>query len=299
MTLDWIAVDWGTTNLRAWAMNRSGEVLGETHSGAGMSSARETGFETALLASISDWLSPGGTTLILAAGMVGARQGWIEAPYCEVPCAGIPADQYTQAPASDSRLDVRILPGLCQSDPADVMRGEETQIFGFLSEDPGFEGAICLPGTHSKWVNVSEGQIFSFQSVMTGELFALLSEASVLQHSITQGWDDSAFLQGVQDGFETPRVLTGMLFEIRAKSLLAKTADGWAAARLSGLLIGAEIAGADIAGKSVALIGGDKLSERYATALKFAGFDPTLHDAGAASRKGLHTAHLSLTGDAR
>ena len=299
MTPDWIAVDWGTTNLRAWAMNRSGEVLAETRSSAGMSSAREIGFETALLASISDWLSPNGTTLVLAAGMVGARQGWIEAPYCEVPCAGVPADQYTQAPTSDPRLDVRILPGLCQSDPADVMRGEETQIFGFLSEDPGFEGVICLPGTHSKWVNVSEGQMHSFQSVMTGELFALLAKTSVLQHSITQGWDDSAFLQGVQNGLETPGALTGMLFEIRAKTLLSETTKGWAAARLSGLLIGAEIAGAGIAGKSVALISDEKLSARYATALKFSGFDPTLHDASAASRKGLHAAYLSLTGDSQ
>ena len=117
--------------------------------------------------------------------MVGARQGWIEAPYASVPCT--PATQTIAPECRDPRLEMHILAGIRQLHPPDVMRGEETQIAGVLLREPGFEGVICLPGTHTKWAEVAGGIITSFQTFMTGELFGLLSTQSVLRHSMSAG----------------------------------------------------------------------------------------------------------------
>ena len=110
--------------------------------------------------------------------MAGARQGWIEVPYNDAPCAPS-AVNATRAPKTrDPRLDVRIIAGVRQNDPApDVMRGEETQVAGILQQNPAFDGVICMPGTHTKWVRVSKGQIVRFQTCMTGEIFALIVDA--------------------------------------------------------------------------------------------------------------------------
>ena len=216
---DWIAVDWGTSNLRAWAMGEDGRVLGEASSDQGMLRVAPGAFEATLLALISDWLPADGSVLVLAAGMVGARQGWVEAPYATLPCSGVDPASIIEVAVRSPRLDMRILPGLCQQDPPDVMRGEETQIFGFLSAHPGFDGMICLPGTHSKWVQVRDGQVIRFHTALTGEMFALLSEQSVLKHSMSDGWDDAAFLDGMRAGMRRPENLTASLFAIRAASL--------------------------------------------------------------------------------
>ena len=292
---DWIAVDWGTTNLRVWAMGTGGAVLDHAASGQGMLHLAPDAFEPALLDLIGDWL-PDRKTLVLAAGMVGARQGWIEAPYAETPCTGVDPDRLVHAPTRDPRLDVRILPGLCQRDPADVMRGEETQIFGFLSAHPDFAGMICLPGTHSKWVQVSSGCVTGFHTAMTGELFDLLSSQSVLRHSMGRDWSDAAFLAGVSDGLHSPNRLTASLFAIRANSLLRDLEPGWGKARLSGLLIGAELAAAGVGESPVALIGGGDLTRLYSTALDAQGTRPLRFDAGQATRLGLTQAYLTLTG---
>ena len=296
ITPDWIAVDWGTSNLRAWAMSADGSVLAEASSDKGMLRVETGGFEEALLALVSDWLPSGETKTVLAAGMVGARQGWIEAPYAEVPCAGIDPGTMAQAPVEDPRLSVHILPGLCQREPADVMRGEETQIFGFLAEQTGFTGSICLPGTHSKWVEVSGGRVSGFHTAMTGELFELLSKQSVLKHSMDTEWSEAAFLDGVAVGLEAPGDLISSLFAIRAESLLRDPETGWGAARLSGLLIGAELASSVNTETSVALIGGGRMVDLYAAALSIRGIEALRFDAGRATRAGLTAAYQSLSG---
>ena len=127
-----------------------------------------------LLGLVGGWLAEGARTDVLICGMAGARGGWAEAPYAAVPCAPGPAS-FARAPTRDPRLAVRILPGLRQDTPADVMRGEETQLAGLLAAEPGFEGIACLPGTHTKWAHVSAGEVVSFASYMTGEIFALLA----------------------------------------------------------------------------------------------------------------------------
>ena len=263
---DWIAVDWGTSNVRAWAM-RAGQPIADATSDKGMGTLDPNGFEAALLDVIGDWLGSGPMPVI-ACGMLGAKQGWTEAPYARVPCPPVSAST-ARPPVTDPRLDVTILPGLSQAKPADVMRGEETQIAGFLAQTPGFDGVICLPGTHTKWAQISAGEVVSFRTFMTGELFALLSRHSVLRHSIGPGWDDDAFAQAVAEAMSRPEALAGRFFSLRAESLLSDLAPATARARLSGLLIGAGLAAARPywLGQRIALIGDDGLVGDYIAAL--------------------------------
>lgn len=267
---DWIAVDWGTSNLRAFAMGPGG-VLAQASSDEGMGKLARDQFEGALLWLIEGWLDAGKATPVIACGMVGARQGWVEAPYRAVPCLPVDKGGLMAVTVTDPRITMAIVPGLSQANPADVMRGEETQIAGALALDPGFDGVLCLPGTHSKWAQVSAGEVVSFQTMMTGEMFALLSGQSVLRHGMVgaTGWDEAAFDAGVSDALSRPERLAAMLFRLRAEGLLNGLSGDAAKARLSGLLIGAELAAARPywLGQKVSLIGADKLSAAYARAL--------------------------------
>jgi 2-dehydro-3-deoxygalactonokinase len=268
ITPAWIAVDWGTTNLRAWAMDAGGTVLAEAVSDDGMGKLTRDQFEPALLRLIGQWLV--GNPAILACGMVGSRQGWCEAPYRAVPCSPLDAGALVTVPTVDPRLAVRIAPGLKQVAPADVMRGEETQIAGALRLMPGYDGILCLPGTHSKWAQISAGEVVSFQTFMTGELFALLSQNSVLRHGMEGGgWDEAAFDTGLSDALSRPERIGARLFALRAEGLIAGLAPAAARSRLSGLLIGIELAAARPywLGQRVTLIGADALSAAYARAL--------------------------------
>ncbi len=266
---DWIAVDWGTSNLRVWAMGRDG-IMAEASSSEGMGGLSRDQFEPALLRLISPWLGKG-ITPVMACGMVGSRQGWFEAPYRSVPCLPLDRAALVRVPVQDPRMAVFIAPGLKQARPADVMRGEETQIAGALALFPGFDGVLCLPGTHSKWVHVSAGEVVSFQTFMTGELFAILSAQSVLRHGMAgTGWDETAFDGAMSDALSRPDRIAAKLFALRAESLIAGLNPEAARARLSGLLIGIELAAAKPywLGQPVALIGAKALSHHYARALK-------------------------------
>lgn len=269
MRADWIAVDWGTSNLRAWAMGPGGAIA-QGESPEGMGTLSRDGFEPALLRLIAPWLSGDRVTPVIACGMVGARQGWVEAAYRAVPCAPVSAAAMKVAPTTDSRIRVHIAPGLSQDRPADVMRGEETQIAGALALNPGFDGVLCLPGTHAKWAQVSAGEVVSFQTFLTGEMFALLSTQSVLRHGMAaEGFDGAAFDDGVADTLSRPNDLAARLFRLRAEGLLHGLSPLAARSRLSGLLIGAELAASKPywLGQPVALVGADGLSSAYARAL--------------------------------
>lgn len=283
-TPDWIAVDWGTSACRAWAMADDGRVLAEARSEQGMGSLAPDAFEPALVALIAGW----DRAPVLACGMVGARQGWTEAPYAAVPCAPA-AFRTVEPPTSDTDLSVTIVGGVSQAQPADVMRGEETQIAGVLATHSGFDGVLCLPGTHTKWVQVSAGEIVSFRTAMTGELFALLSTSSVLRHAIGEGWDDDAFAEAVADSLSRPEALAARLFSVRAESLLDGLAPGAARARVSGILIGAELAAMRPywLGQQVAIVGETALNSVYSRALSAQGLAPTTLPADQATRAGL------------
>lgn len=297
MTVEWIAVDWGTTNLRAFAMGRDG-IVAQAASDDGMGRLDRDGFEPALLRLIGPWLTDGRVMDVVACGMVGSRQGWHEAPYRAVPCTPLDPAALVTAPTRDGRIRVRLVPGLKQAQPADVMRGEETQIAGTLALMPGFDGVICLPGTHSKWVHVSAGDVVSFQTYLTGEMFALLSEASVLRHGMQGGgWDEAAFDTGVSDALSRPERIGARLFGIRAEGLIAGLSAAAARARLSGLLIGTELAAARPywLGQAVVIVGSEAISASYARALMGLGVAPRLVKGGDAVLAGLAATRAKVT----
>jgi 2-dehydro-3-deoxygalactonokinase len=281
--LDWIAVDWGTTALRVHAMGAAG-VLAEAASDRGMGVLARSEFEGALLSLVGGWLGEGPVE-VLACGMVGSRQGWHEAPYRQVPCAPVDAGSLVPVPVRDARLRLRIVPGLKQEAPPDVMRGEETQIAGAARD-----GVVCLPGTHAKWAEVSAGEVVSFQTFMTGELFALLTKQSVLRHGVAEeGEDGAAFDAAVSDALSRPEKVAARLFGLRAEGLLAGLSPVTARARLSGFLIGMELAGARPywLGRAVTLVGAPALCALYARALAAQGLAVAVLPARTATLAGL------------
>ncbi len=290
MQPDWIAVDWGTSNLRVWAMGPSG-ILAQAQSDAGMGKLARDQFEGALLDLIDAWLGPGATP-VFACGMVGSRQGWHEAPYRAVPCTPLDVAFAVTVPLRDPRISMKIAPGLKQASPYDVMRGEETQIAGAMALGAR-DGVICLPGTHSKWALISAGEVASFQTCMTGELFALLSEHSVLRHGMTgDGFEDAAFDIGLSDALSRPEKIAARLFSLRAEGLLGELAPAAARARLSGLLIGIELAATKPywLGQAITLVGAPAISTLYARALAMQGLSAQVLPATECTLAGLSQA---------
>lgn len=293
-------VDWGTSNFRIWLVDSQGEVLAERQSAEGMGSLERSAYPTVLESHLSAFgASP--DLPVVVAGMAGARTGWREAPYVETPAPLVGLFQHAIIPDGASR-PVYILPGICQrKDGAfDVMRGEETQLAGALEQ--GLDNAlICLPGTHSKWALVEDGQISRFTTVMTGELYNLISRQSILRLSVPEDGDAEAdldiFDQAVDQALQLGFALTSRLFSIRAEGLLSPGGNTGPAARLSGLLIGSEIAAIadDLKrhGKAY-LIGTGKLTRLYARAIARADGEAVMLDGGLLVRRGLLASALSL-----
>ncbi|MBO6727790.1 MAG: 2-dehydro-3-deoxygalactonokinase [Rhizobiaceae bacterium] len=276
-------------------MDRDDQVIEAAISEKGMAQLTPDEFEDALLDLVSPWLSDERDLLVVASGMVGAKQGWREAPYISVPC--VPAQDVTFAPTKHARLRVAILPGVSQSEPADVMRGEETQVLGFLDQFPVFSGVICLPGTHSKWVRIAGGKIVEFQAFVTGELYAAICAHTVLRHSLTgSGWRQSAFQDAVDDTLSAPEATAAALFRIRAEDLLRGTTPDIGQARLSGTLIGFELNAARRfwERERVVLLGSPDLCARYASALDRMGTRASTADIDACTLAGLKAAHKTL-----
>ncbi len=232
-----IAVDWGTSSFRLWVVGARGEVLASADAPFGMSRLKRSDFANVLEETLTK-LRIGPDVPAVICGMAGAAQGWCEAPYLSVPTQ---LDELGNGAVKvrGSLRDVRILPGVKQRSPANVMRGEETQIAGFLCQQPEFEGTVCLPGTHTKWVHVSDATIQDFETCMTGEQFAMFSERSVLSHSmILDGWSTPSFDEAVKTAAEDPASVSRRFFSIRANMLIADQTSAEARATLSGLLIG-------------------------------------------------------------
>lgn len=292
--VDWIAVDWGTTNLRVWMMGSDSIPFAQARSGKGMAGLASGEFEPALMELITPYLSDDQVTPVICAGMVGAREGWCEARYVATPCPPPDRTVAVNAEAHDPRISVTILPGIKQVSPPDVMRGEETQIAGVLREYPNFDGIICLPGTYTKWVHISAGEIISFQTFMTGEIFALLSEQSVLRHSVTSDdWDQKNYLTAISDAMARPQSVAAHLFGLRAGGLVGDLAAKTARSRLSGLLIGIELAAARPywLGQNVAIIGEDAVAELYRSALVEQGVPAAVREVADLTLAGLTAAY--------
>ncbi len=293
---NWIAVDWGTSHLRAWLVSDEGAVLANADNDQGMSKLTPDMFESTLIDLVGDWLPDTGRVDVIACGMVGSRQGWAEAPYRAVPCAVFDKGEMVTVPCNDPRLSVHIIPGIKQMTPPDVMRSEETQIAGFVANNPKFDGVLCLPGTHTKWVRISAEEVVSFETYMTGEMFGLLSQNSVLRHMIGDGWDQGAFQDAVAEAMSKPEKIAARLFTLRAGGLVADLSPDTARARLSGLLIGCEIASARPywLGQDVVLIGGGDLCAAYQTALAAQGAMVRLAEGGNTALIGLAAARKKM-----
>ncbi|MGY6563530.1 MAG: 2-dehydro-3-deoxygalactonokinase [Halomonadaceae bacterium] len=312
--LAWVAVDWGSSHLRAWAMDAQGAVLARGGSNQGMLALTPPAYEPALLKTIGDWLPASGRVPVWVCGMAGARQGWREAAYLPLPAR---LDQLARGavapPVCDPRLDVQLLPGLCQyADGAqrsfDVMRGEETQLAGLVAREPTFSGLACLPGTHAKWVWLEAGRVVRFATVLTGELYGLLAGQSVLRHSVADASLDEpdcreAFADAVREAASEPGRFSQRLFGLRAADLLDDSLpDGEVrrarlGARLSGLTIGLELSALtdELPGDTaVILIGNATLCDRYALALSTLGRSSRHLDGETAVLAGLELAGLGL-----
>jgi 2-dehydro-3-deoxygalactonokinase len=295
---DWIAADWGTTRLRVWAMSAADRPLARRESDRGMGGLTAERFEACFLEAIAGWHEPDAPIRAVICGMAGAREGWAEAGYRKVPADLRGEVAAVAAPVSRGGLAVRILPGLAQDRPADVMRGEETQIAGLLLERPDFDGLAVLPGTHTKWARVAEGRVRRFATAMTGELFQLLGRHSILSRSLDAGeaWDWAEFDQALDGAVADPAGLTRRLFGLRAEALLHALQPAGLRARLSAELIGAEIAAnlAEAKRLPIVLIGAEELSSLYARGLARVGIDSEIRSAEALTLAGLVAAWKGL-----
>jgi len=284
--------------MRAWLLDEAGEAVTEHRSDEGMTTAREIGFPVVLERALAALNARAGLPMI-ACGMVGAKQGWLEAPYTGIP-ASIAAILRGAVNVPGVSGDVRIVPGLAQrsADSPDVMRGEETQLAGAGLGTKG-RHIVCMPGTHSKWVVVEDGAVTGFHTWPTGELFAVLAQHSILRHSLGDKppaipENDPQFIASCERALNEGGDVMARLFAIRAGGLLHGLTAAGAAATLSGLLIGGEIASArrhvSPGDSKVVLIASGALAGLYRTALALSYGAVETVDADIAVRNGLFAA---------
>lgn len=278
-----IAVDWGTSSLRAYRLDASGTIVVRRRAEFGVMACRDR-FGAALAAQIDGWDDPD----IVLCGMIGSRQGWVEVPYVECAAGAVElAAGMTciEAPEFDGRR-LWFVPGMADrgSDVADVMRGEETQIVALLDAFGDGTHLVCLPGTHSKWVVVRDRAIASIATAMTGELYAVLRAHSTLGRLMGDGesrFDAPAFDEGLRRSAE-PGGLLHHLFGVRTAGLFDRLPAAALPSYLSGLLIGHEVRSSRIDARTpppeqVHLIGSEHLLEAYARALGALGIGVRRH----------------------
>jgi len=269
MTAVLIGVDWGTSAFRAFLLDAAGAILDRRSGPHGIMTVKGGDFAGVLAEQIGGWLREARVPVLMS-GMIGSRQGWLEAPYLTCPAGLLDlAAGLVRVPFEDAQ--VRLVPGLEVAGAAmrDVLRGEETQVFGALARLGTDSGRFLLPGTHSKWVLAEAGQIASFATYMTGEIFAAARGHTILGRLMQEGGGgDAVFLRGVREGAAagTPGSLLNRLFGVRTAGLFGEIAAADLPDYLSGLLIGAEIGDAGRQTGPVHIIASDALAERYRAA---------------------------------
>lgn len=267
-----IVVDWGSSNFRAFRFDAAGNLADRHQAQAGILTVQDGAFEALMMREIGQWITP--DSEILLSGMITSRNGWVETPYVEAPAtlADLAAGAVTRKASNGARL--LFLPGVCTRHPTpDVMRGEEIQVFGSLGDIQ--TAMLILPGTHSKWVNVTDGAIAGFRTFLTGECFALLRSQSIVGRLIPPGeraFDEKAFLAGVMMAQGAASIsLLNDVFTARSGALLGDFSPETIADRLSGMLVGHEIkAGLSLQAGAVdalILVGETELTARYQLAL--------------------------------
>ena len=294
-----LAIDWGSSSMRAALLDEAGAVLAERSAPRGMLTIATGGFAEVFEQQVGDWMDEPGTRCLMA-GMVGSKQGWVEAPYCACP-AGLDEIAATlqgvDAHPVRSGHRIAIVPGVsCERDDVpDVMRGEETQVFGALDLLGLDDGLFVLPGTHSKWVTVEGGRIREFTTVMSGEFYDLLRKHSILARTLgpadaAVAFDDAAFERGVGAALHGDSLLQ-TAFSVRTLALFERMGAAVLASYLSGLVIGEELrCRAMPRGTEVVVVGAPVLTRRFERALGLAGVASVLLG-DEASWRGLHVIH--------
>jgi len=272
-----IAVDWGTTSFRAYLLDAGGAVLDRVEAGRGVQSVEKGAHEKLLVELVQPWRSDGAGPPILLSGMIGSRQGWVEAPYVRAPAGLREVAAAIVTIDTETLGEIGIAPGVLVDGVGlgpDVMRGEETQIFGALAASGRAEGLFVLPGTHSKWARVEQGRIVSFATYMTGEAFAALREHTILARLMRAGEADAeGFAAGVSaaEKLAAPGDMLHAMFMTRTLGLFERLAPEQLSEYLSGLLIGAEILAASRGGGTATVIGSPALARRYREAGRLLG----------------------------
>lgn len=276
-----VGLDWGTTSCRAYLIGADGAVLERVTDGPGILKVENGAFGAWLDSMIGGWIATHGVMPVILSGMIGSRQGWREAPYAQCPAG---ADDVVRGLArfEHDGLAVALVPGLSTENGGmpDVMRGEETQIFGALAASARDEGLFLLPGTHSKWAEVAGGRIVSFRTFMTGEVFGALRDHTILGRLMKgDAADAESFARGVREGsvLTSAGALLNRLFATRTYGLMDRLAGAALADYLSGLLVGAEVAEATrLSNAPVTIVASAALAQRYTDALRLLGRESAL-----------------------
>lgn len=294
-----IGIDWGSSGLRAYRLAEDGSIVDLRVATSGIASLTPTDYPAVLRRHVGDWLEQMPAAIVLLSGMVGSRQGWREAVYAACPAAlGDVVDRLCPVDLGDGRV-VRIVPGLtCRTadNIPDVMRGEETQIFGLDDAD---DATVCLPGTHSKHVHVRGGRIVDFATAMTGEIFSQLRSHGLIAAMLQDPGDaesdpaQAAFAAGIARSGQ-PGGLLHHLFGVRTRRLFDEVCAAAGADYLSGILIGHELRATDWSGR-VIIVGSSALASRYRAAFAQLGIAADLAPDHAAAR-GLYRLSRLLLG---
>lgn len=284
-----IGIDWGTSSFRAVLMDAAGAALDQVAGPQGILAVPDGDFEGHLCRSIGHWLADHPDLPMITSGMITSRNGWVETPYLPMPLTEVALAAALVPHRLASGRVIHFVTGTAMN-PAgglpDVMRGEETEIIGHLAKSGGASDLFVLPGTHSKWADVQGGALIGFQTCMTGEVFALLCQHSILGRLMTTGQPDpDAFLRGVRTSGESQAGLLGRLFSARTLVLFERLGGDSVADYLSGLLVGEEFRAALVQhppGALLTIIGRGDLAARYHAAAEAFGYTARVAEPGLA-----------------
>ncbi len=292
MHKSFIALDWGTTSFRAYLVGANGAVKDQFASPEGILAVKDQGFEAVLESHIGGWDK---TLPVVASGMITSRQGWIELAYAECPAGLSDLASHIKVHTTASGRTIHFITGMHYKSASighDVMRGEETQVFGSLESGAHH---FVAPGTHSKWIDVAHNKIIRFSSYMTGEVFALLRNQSILGRLMMSDTDDEgAFLKGVDKALADPSGFLHSIFSARTLGLFDDMRGEQLASYLSGIVIGTEIAHATLNNDKAAkymILASAGIGARYVLAMTHAGLDAVMGDPLAVTKGEAAIAH--------
>ena len=267
-----IGCDWGTTSFRAYLLGRDAQIIEKIETQKGIMSIKDGDFEKVFEEIVGTWMDLYPTCPIVLSGMIGSRQGWLEAPYIECPAQLNQLAKKLTVINLIRKRKVFLVPGLTFKDEEgipDVMRGEEIQILGSSSTVDQKEQLICLPGSHSKWVRVSCGNVIAFSTYMTGETYEAVRKNTILSKTLEpDAWSEEAFMSGVQYS-KTNKNILSQLFHVRTQILFHELSTDESTSFISGLLIGHELKSAlqNSHGLEIHLIGDMALTKIYGDAI--------------------------------